>query len=192
MDIHRGSTVAPPRQIRGNKRKIRAYIALGSNEGERVTYVQQAMQFLKDVDGITVLECSSLYETEVFDLDSPWFVNAVAAVDTSLTARELLEVCNDIEQRLIELYRQSHDKGPKNRIIDLDILFYGREVMDLGDLKIPHPRLHRRAFALVPLLEIAPDIRHPGLDRSVDELHHELPNPEQVFLYGTRVVDKED
>jgi 2-amino-4-hydroxy-6-hydroxymethyldihydropteridine diphosphokinase len=182
--------LAGNRQLRGNRRKVKAYIGLGSNYGDRLGYVQQAMQFLKDIQGLAVLECSSLYEAEPTGNDyTEWFVNAVASVETSLGPEELLEVCHDIEVRLTNLANIEPKKRGSNRIIDLDILFYGEEVMYTEDLHIPHPRLHKRAFALVPLLEIAPEIRHPGLDKSVAQLHEELEEPEQIFLYGTRVEE---
>jgi 2-amino-4-hydroxy-6-hydroxymethyldihydropteridine diphosphokinase len=182
--------LAAQRQLRGNRRKVKAYIGLGSNFGDRLGYVQQAMQFLKDIQGLTVLECSSLYEAEpTGEGYTEWFVNAVASVETSLSPEELMEVCHDIEVRLTNLANIEAKKRGSSRIIDLDILFYGEEVMETKSLHIPHPRLHKRAFALVPLLEIAPEIRHPGLDKSVAQLHEELEEPEQIFLYGTRVEE---
>lgn len=174
------------RKVRGNKRKVRCYIGLGSNEGDRVGFVQQALQLIKDVAGIRVMETSSLYEAEPLgDVYTNWFVNAVVCVETELTPFELLDVLKDIENRLYATYRQETGKI-KERVMDLDILFYGQEVLDSPSLKLPHPRLLQRAFALVPLLEIAPDIRYPGLRKSVAEIHEELPEPEQVFLFGTR------
>ena len=182
--------MAGQRQLRGNKRKVRAYIGLGSNFGDKLGYIQQAMQFLKDVPGVTVLECSSLYEAEpTGEFYSEWFVNAVASIDTSLRPEELLEICRDIETRLTKMANIESKKIGNGRIIDLDILFYGQETMESASLHIPHPRLHKRAFALVPLLEIAPEIRHPGLNKSVAQLHQELEEPEQIFLFGTHIDD---
>lgn len=178
------------RKLRGNKRKVKAYIGLGSNEGDRLGYVQQAMQFLKDIHSISVFECSSLYETEPSgDEYTQWFVNAVVGIETSLSAEDLLDVCKDIEKRLTELHRHNSHQKVRERIIDLDILFYGDSVLESPSLKLPHPKIHLRSFALVPLLEIAPDIRHPGLEKSVAQLHEELTEPEQVFLFGTRTAE---
>jgi 2-amino-4-hydroxy-6-hydroxymethyldihydropteridine diphosphokinase len=164
---------------------------LGSNDGDRVGYVQQAMQLLKDIPRIKVVECSSLYETQpVEGKSAPWFVNAVAALETNLSAEELFEVCKDIETRLLELKGtdrpSSREKGDKRRIIDLDILFFGKQIVDLEHLKIPHPMIAQKAYALVPLLEIAPELTHPKTHKSVSQLHEELPEPELVYLYGTR------
>jgi 2-amino-4-hydroxy-6-hydroxymethyldihydropteridine diphosphokinase len=175
--------------------RIRAFIGLGSNEGDRVGFVQQAMQLLKDIPRIEVVECSSLYETEPIGVEYvEWFVNAVAAIDTDLSSEDLLDVCKDIEVRLDEMHKtadhcKSLPAGTRSRIIDLDILFYGQQAVESSGLKIPHPSLHLRAFALVPLLEIAPDFMHPCLRQTVSELHEALPEPEQVYLYGTRGLD---
>jgi 7,8-dihydro-6-hydroxymethylpterin-pyrophosphokinase len=74
----------------------------------------------------------------------------------------------------------------RRRIIDLDILFFGDEILDSDSLRVPHPTIAQRAYALVPLLEIAPNIIHPRLNKTVSQIHESLPQPEQVFLYGTR------
>lgn len=189
----KNSQEKPTRKLRGNKRRVKAYIGLGSNEGDRLGNVQQAVSLLKDVPGITLIETSSIYETEPSgDQWGKWFVNAVVCVEVELSPFVLLEVCKDIEKRLIETHVKARGKsGNLERVMDLDILFFGEEVLCEKDLIVPHPRLLKRAFALVPLLEIAPEIRYPGLSKSVAALHEELSEPEQVFLYGTRESEKE-
>ncbi len=195
-----GDPVTEERRFRGNPRRVTAYLGLGSNEGDRVGFIQQAVQLLKDYPQIKVLECSSLYETEpIGDEYTDWFVNAVLIIETELSAEELLDVLRDIEARLTGMNRSDKDKQPRSkekrgrvRIIDLDILFFGNEVLETSYLHVPHPRVHRRAFALVPLLEIAPDMVHPSLNKTVAQLHEELPEPEQVLLYGTRRGDRKD
>ncbi len=185
------------RILRGNPRRTRAFLALGSNEGDRVGFVQQAMQFLKDVPGISVKESSSLYETEPLGVGySEWFVNAVAAIDTTLSADELLATCQDIEKRLTGfqgqpgLDRETAVYG-RRRIIDVDLLFFGDQILDSDSLRVPHPTSAQRAYALVPMLEIAPDFIHPRFNKTVWQIHESLPQPEQVFLYGTRGADGE-
>ncbi len=189
--------MAQQRQLRGNPRQTRAFIGLGSNVGDRVGYVQQAMQLLKDIPRIKVIECSSLYETEPVNREyKEWFVNAVAAVDTTLSAEELLDICKDIEKRLAEMHSKEsissrrQDGELRIRIIDLDILFFGDEVLETPYLHVPHLNIAERAYALVPLLEIAPNFVHPSLNRTVTQIHEALPAPELVFLYGTRGVDQ--
>ncbi|MBX9688550.1 MAG: 2-amino-4-hydroxy-6-hydroxymethyldihydropteridine diphosphokinase, partial [Candidatus Obscuribacterales bacterium] len=130
-----------------------------------------------------------------------WFVNAVAAIETVLSAKELLKVCKDIEKRLSalagadgpEIVHEGPNGAVKSRIIDLDILFFGDKRVKLPELMVPHPQLTKRAYALVPLLEIAPEFVHPTLGKTVSEIHENLDAPEQVFLYGTRdpIVDFE-
>lgn len=180
------------RIIRGNSRQTRAYISLGSNEGDRVGFVQQAMQLLKDISQIKVIECSSLYETQsIAENDPTWFVNAVAAIETNLSAQELLDVCKDIQSRLNQLHGSSEfsSNPDRQRIIDLDILFFDNQIIDQPDLQIPHPQIAKKAYSLVPLLEIAPELTYPGTNKSVAQLHEELPQPELVYLYGTREID---
>jgi 2-amino-4-hydroxy-6-hydroxymethyldihydropteridine diphosphokinase len=175
--------------LRGNRRQTRAYIGLGSNRGDRLGFVQQAMQLLKDVPHIKVIECSSLYETQPLGNDSmPWFVNAVAAIETNLEAADLVDICKDIEARLAKLHKteDAEDDVDDDKIVKLDILFFGNQVIESNEVVIPHPSIYQRAYALVPLLEIAPDFIHPKSKKTVTQLHEELPEPELVFLYGTR------
>jgi len=181
------------RILKGNRRQTRAYIGLGSNSGDRIGYVQQAMQLFKDVPRIKVVECSSLYETQPQGNDrAPWFVNAVAAMETNLSAEELLDICKDIESRLTQLHnvrpedRSKSALGGRTRIIDLDILFFGDQILESENIRIPHPTIDQKAYALVPLLEIAPEFMHPKHKKTITQLHEELAEPELVYLYGTR------
>jgi 2-amino-4-hydroxy-6-hydroxymethyldihydropteridine diphosphokinase len=178
------------RVVRGNQRQTRAYISLGSSHGDRVSFVQQSMQLLKDISQIKVIECSSLYETQPLkEKHSQWFVNAVAAIETKLSALELLDVLKDIEMRLGQV-RDKHTQLPPSsctsRIIDLDILFFGNQIVETDNLTIPHPMINKKAYALVPLLEIAPDLANPKTAKTIAQTHEELPEPELVYLYGTR------
>jgi len=166
-----------------------AYIGAGSNIGDKVGYVQQATCLLNYTEGIDVLESSSLYETEPVGFkEQDWFVNAVIKLDTTLSAKELMDVCLKIEKKL---GRERTPDIPKNgpRTIDLDILFYDNEVIDSEMLTIPHPRMCERACVLVPMLELDEEFVHPVRNESILELYDSLDEPEEVYLYGTHDLD---
>lgn len=162
------------------------YLSLGSNKGDRIGYVQQATSLLAAVDGISLVRTSAFYETEPWNMNSEtWFVNAIVEIKTKLSAHELLTECQRIEKQLGRV--RDNNENYTDRTIDIDILFFGKEIINDDDLVIPHKYLHLRAFTLVPMLELSPDFEHPVLHKSVSELHNDLENPEMVFLYGTRV-----
>lgn len=162
------------------------YLCLGSNKGDRVGYVQQATSLLAEVEGVSLIRTSSLYETQPWmEMDSNWYVNAVIEIKTTLSPFELLAECMRVEN---QLGRNREEEGRYGeRTADIDILFYGKEIISETNLDIPHKHMHQRAFTLVPMLELNPDFIHPVLAQSMAELHEELENPEMVYLYGTRV-----
>ena len=162
------------------------YLSLGSNQGDRIGYVQQATSLLNLTDNIAIIRTSAFYETEPWNMTTDtWFVNAVVEIKTSLSPEELLRECQRIEQQLGRTPKET--AGYADRTIDIDILFYGKEIINENNLIIPHRFLHLRAFTLVPLLELIPDFEHPVLHKTISELHNDLENPEMVFLYVTRV-----
>lgn len=163
-----------------------AYLCLGSNIGDKVAYLQQAVKMLTATEQVTVVRSSAFYETEPWgQKDLEWFVNTVIEVKTKLPPRELLNLCKKIEK---QMGREDNPKtGYSNRNIDIDILFYGDLIVNEKDLIIPHEHLHERAFALVPLLELIPDYEHPKYGKSLLQLHEELETFDDVFLYGTRI-----
>jgi 2-amino-4-hydroxy-6-hydroxymethyldihydropteridine diphosphokinase len=138
----------------------RAYIGVGANLGERETTIRRAVDLLAAEPGADVVAVSRLRETDpVGYLNQPRFLNGAVAVETRLSARELLERLLAIERRLGRT-RTAPRFGP--RTIDLDLLLYGDETIDEPGLRVPHPRLHERRFALEPLAELDPDAAVPG------------------------------
>lgn len=137
----------------------RAFIAVGSNVGDRASFCRRAVAELGEDAGIDIQAVSSLYETSpVGGPPQRSFVNLVVLVSTSLEAHDLLESCKTIERHL---GRQPSDIRWGPRVVDLDILLYGDEKIGEPDLEVPHPRLVHRRFALVPLLEVDPDASDP-------------------------------
>lgn len=162
-----------------------AYICAGSNIGDKIGYIQQANNLLNFSNGIKIIESSTFYESEpVGKKNQDWFINAVIKLETSLSPQELFETCLRIEKQLGRVRDPDNRWG--ERTIDLDILFYDNEIINTDSLKIPHPRVHERAFALVPMLELDPEYVHPIIKKTVFDIHSELEDPEEVYLYGTR------
>ena len=162
------------------------YLSLGSNYGDRIGYVQQAASLLATSEGVSIIRTSSFYETEPWGMNSDnWFVNAAVEIKTTLTPQNLLELCHRIESQLGR--KRPADGQYTDRTIDIDILFYNKDIVNDDNLIIPHKYVHLRAFTLVPLLELIPNFEHPVLHKTISQLHNDLENPEMVFLYGTRV-----
>jgi 2-amino-4-hydroxy-6-hydroxymethyldihydropteridine diphosphokinase len=142
------------------------YVGIGSNLGNRRKNCNRAVKLLEE-KGIVVKKRSSVYETEPWGVkEQPLFLNMAVEIETALPPRKLLDIIRDIEKEVGR--ERTFHWGP--RIIDLDILLYNNRVILERQLKIPHPFLHRRAFVLKPLDEIAPDIMHPVLKISVHEM----------------------
>ena len=136
---------------------VTAYIGLGANLGDREANIKEALSELAR-SGCKPIRVSSIYETAPVGFsDQPDFLNAVAELETSLRPRELLAVLGKIERRIGR--EETFKWGP--RTIDLDILLYGDQTLAEDSLEIPHPEMHRRAFVLTPLAEIAPEVKHP-------------------------------
>lgn len=160
------------------------YLLLGSNIGDRLTNLLQAIKAVNKIAG-TVSLCSSVYETEPWGFDdNTAFLNQVIEISTTLQAAELMKQILVAETALGRL-RSPVSEGYISRTIDIDILFYGQHIIDLPGLIIPHPRLHLRRFALVPLAEIAPKLFHPLLKKSVAQLENMCPDKLKVIKYSS-------
>ncbi|SDO62660.1 2-amino-4-hydroxy-6-hydroxymethyldihydropteridine diphosphokinase [Alkalicoccus daliensis] len=138
-----------------------SYISLGANIGNRVEQLKQAVEMLQQREEIRILALSSFYETKPVGVtDQPDFINAVVKIDTSLPPLTLLEVTQYIEQELGRVRKEKW--GPRK--IDLDLLLYGEETIELESLIVPHPRMTERGFVLLPLEELTPDLTLPEPD----------------------------
>lgn len=162
-----------------------ALLALGSNLGNPVENLRQALRQLSEQPGISVKMVSRFYETEPQGMrsDDPAqaFVNAMALLETTLVPQELLSVCLMVEQALgRNRFHADKRQGYASRTLDLDILFYDDRHICENGLEIPHPRLHERAFVLIPLAELVPDWVHPVFGKTIRQLAGEL--PEQAWV----------
>ena len=155
-----------------------AYLGLGSNLGDRLRNLTDALTLLdRPQEGVSVTRTSSIYETEPWGLvQQPKFLNCVAEVTTALSPLDLLQKAKEVEAAI------GRKPGPRYgpRVADVDILLYGDLTVEEPDLQIPHPRLHLRAFVLVPLAELAPEFKHPLLADTVGGLAEKIGGREGV------------
>jgi len=137
---------------------VKAYLALGSNLGDRLATLQRAVDLLAAGDGVEIVRCSRVYQTDPVGPPQPDYLNAVLEIATTLSPRALLERCLFVENEMGRV--RAERWGP--RTVDIDLLTYGRERVEEPGLSVPHPRMHERAFVLVPLAELDPDPPLPG------------------------------
>jgi 2-amino-4-hydroxy-6-hydroxymethyldihydropteridine diphosphokinase len=162
---------------------MKAFIGLGSNLGDREANIRQALQFLEQLPETTIVRGSSLYDTEPVGVsDQPNFLNGVVQVETHLAPRQLLWNLMLIERRLGRVRTQRW--GP--RVIDLDLLLYGDEVVDEEDLTLPHPLMTQRSFVMVPLVEIEPLLVHPVTNQTMLSILQRL-GADPLVKHGSRL-----
>ena len=147
------------------------YLSLGSNLGDREKYLREAISRLGELG--LIRQVSAFYETQPVEVkgEQPWFLNCALAMETELMPLEFLSRMLAVEKSMGRI--RTEPKGP--RTIDIDIVFFGNDVLDTPELTIPHPAMHQRRFVLEPLAEIAPAFVHPVLKQTVRELLDSLP-----------------
>jgi 2-amino-4-hydroxy-6-hydroxymethyldihydropteridine diphosphokinase len=162
---------------------MKAFIGLGSNLGDREANIRQALQFLEQLPETTIVRGSSLYDTEPVGVpDQPNFLNGVVQIETHLAPRQLLWNLMLIERRLGRVRTQQW--GP--RVIDLDLLLYGEEVVDEDDLQVPHPHMTQRSFVMVPMVEIDPLLVHPVTNQTMLSILQRL-GADPLVKHGSRL-----
>ena len=156
-----------------------AYIGFGSNIDDRLNYIAQALRLLSEADDVSLIQISSLYETEPVGYEEQdWFLNGVIAVETSLLVHQLLALLKTIEGLVGRRNRTRW--GPRE--VDLDLLIYDQCCINTSDLIVPHPGMHQRNFVLVPFAEIAPDVLHPIFQQNIRTLLSNLNDEKAVKL----------
>lgn len=154
-----------------------AYIGIGSNIGRKIDHCKRAISLMGRLEGCSVRMQSPFYRTEPVGVEGQDpYVNGVVCVDTDLSAGTLLKRLLEIEADMGRVRRKKWDA----RVIDLDILLFGSRIIQKPDLVVPHPLMHLRRFVLTPLLQIAPDLIHPVLYKSIRELAGSLPGDGQA------------
>jgi 2-amino-4-hydroxy-6-hydroxymethyldihydropteridine diphosphokinase len=158
----------------------RIYIGIGSNLGDRRANHLEAIDRIGKIPSTKVVRASSLYESEPLGNVKPWFVNSAIEIETDLGAEALLKRLQAIEEEM----GRKRVKGKRwgSRVIDLDILLSGNEVVDKRTLRVPHPEMHKRRFVLMPLAELAPHVVHPALGQTVSALLATVKDDKRVSL----------
>lgn len=157
-----------------------AYLSIGSNMGNRLKAFQRAIQLLDKINAIRVVASSSIYETDpVGYTNQACFLNAVIKISTSLQPEDLLQTCLLIEKKLGR--KREIRWGP--RTLDLDILLYNQENIETESLIVPHPRIQERAFVIIPLMELDPNIKLPNVNAALDDILNQIPDKEGVRLW---------
>lgn len=160
----------------------KSYLGLGSNIGDRISYIENALTEISKIPDTKVVKMSSVFETEPWgEIRQDDFLNSVIEIDTKLDAENLLKELKDIEKRL------GRNKTAKwsEREIDIDLLFYGNEIIENGVMNVPHLQIENRRFVLLPMAEIAGNFVHPVLKKSISELLKETSDELNVIKFQT-------
>ena len=156
-----------------------AYIAIGTNLGDRLANYRKAVSQIKELPQSRITRESSLYESEPHGKTRNWFLNGVVELVTEMDAKELLKQLQKIEAGM----GRKRDKASISRVIDLDILLFDRETIASKTLKVPHPEIPNRRFVLLPLSELVPSMHHPSLSSTVSALLVTTPDKKRCMLF---------
>jgi 2-amino-4-hydroxy-6-hydroxymethyldihydropteridine diphosphokinase len=157
------------------------YVGVGSNLGDREGHLAAAEAALRQVEGVTLLRRSSLYDTRAVGPEQPRFLNGVWELACTLPPRRLLSVLQAVEKKLGRTAKGLQ----RPRTVDLDVLLWGERILVEPDFQIPHAEMHRRRFVLEPLAELSPEARHPVLGLTIQELLEGLPPADVLPLPHT-------
>ena len=161
---------------------VKVYLGLGSNLGNKLENIKKAIKYIKK--DLKITKISPVYKTEpVGCKNQDWFLNCAAEIWTKLTPPELFKFLQSVETKLKR--KKTFKNGP--RTIDIDVLFYGSNIIKTKKLIVPHPRMHIRLFVLEPLSKINPNFVHPKLGKTVAELKNNLKNKNGVELYNKKI-----
>jgi len=145
---------------------VEAFVGLGSNLGNRKKNINNSLRLLVQREDIDIIARASFYETEPVGPIQPWFINTAVKIETTSSPENILRACKEVEKRIGRV--DSLKWGP--RLVDLDLLLVNGYVLDRQKLTLPHPQMEERRFVLLPLLELEPDLVHPGLGAPLQEL----------------------
>lgn len=164
-----------------------AYLGLGSNKGERISFIETAITEIAGIEKTKLIRTSSVYETEPWGIKGQGdYLNSAAEIRTDLSAEELLRALKGIESRIGRTVTAKWSE----REIDIDLLFYGNDVLNNETIHVPHAEIENRKFVLIPMNELAPDLIHPVLNRSISELLLETSDDLKVMKYSLIKSDK--
>ena len=156
------------------------YLLIGGNLGDRITNLKQAKELITKEIG-QIQKQSSVYETQAWgNQDQPPFLNQAIKIESQLSALKTMEIILQIEKKMGRQRNQKYDP----RIIDIDILFYNQEIINIHHLTVPHPEIQNRKFVLIPLNEIAPEYIHPIFKKTVNQLLGECSDPLEVNKFN--------
>jgi len=164
---------------------VEAFIGMGSNLGDGISILREAWESLGQIEGIKLLNISSPYKTAPVDMTSRhWFTNGVGCVATDLSSSILLQKLLQVEASFGRT-REEPLSGYQDRVLDLDLLYYGDEIIDTPELVLPHPRIGDRLFVLIPLMELSPEHKDPLSGETISSMEQKLRKgiQQEIFIH---------